>query len=245
MNEQKENPHQTREFLLRWAPIVLSAAAGICSVVVFFLYGSTHKELTNIGLRIENELRPREFENNLKLTLYKEVKEAVGHKDTSLHKVTLLVVNEMLEHDSVFREKLINILLQSATSPQSLLATQQRLDEFNASDTLPSTERITVDVFYLEDSESRSKPRAEAVRTLLQTRYPDYTVRVRLLPTSINVRSGYRIDRNQIRHDAHEQQLATDILNTLKEGRILQHEPVLKRVKNNTYNYISVFVKDN
>ena len=49
----------------------------------YFIYEKKTIELNDNYLRIENELRPREFDNNLKLTLYKEVKDAIT-KNTRL-----------------------------------------------------------------------------------------------------------------------------------------------------------------
>ena len=93
----------------------------------YFIYEKKTIELNDNYLRIENELRPREFDNNLKLTLYKEVKDAITKKDSTIQQATLIMVNNMLDYDSIFREKLINVLLQS-TNSSKLIETQKKID---------------------------------------------------------------------------------------------------------------------
>lgn len=73
-------------------------------------------ELNNLSKKIENELRVKEFDNNLKMTIYGEVKEAIQQKDTALQNATLIVINEMLKDDSAFREKLKTVMFASSNS---------------------------------------------------------------------------------------------------------------------------------
>jgi len=225
--------------------IIAGVVMGIFTLLNYLLYEKTNTELTN-NLKIENELRPREFENNLKLTLYKEVKEAIGQKDTTMQNATLLVVNEMLDRDSVFRGKLINILLQS-TNSRKLIETQQKLDVFQEGEVSIIPDKFTIDVFYLEDILKEAEPRADAVCSLIRSMYPKYIIRKRLLPKSINARIGYQIDFNQIRYDigTEEAQIAKNILSEIKNNEIFQKEqPILKGINNNTKNYLSIFIRN-
>ena len=61
-------------------------------------------------------MKEREFRNELKIQMYSEVKEAISKNDEKLKSVVLLMVNEMLADASLFREKLITILLASPTT---------------------------------------------------------------------------------------------------------------------------------
>ncbi|MDR1759301.1 MAG: hypothetical protein LBR60_02095 [Fibrobacter sp.] len=239
------------EMLLKLLPVICTVIAGAFSFFNYLFFdrinqelAKTNQELTNANLKIENELRPREFENNLKLTLYKEVKEAIGQRDTAMQNATLLVINEMLEEDSVFREKLISILLQSAGSSK-LIKTQQKLDDFQEEQAAIKPNKLTIDVFYPEDSEN-AESRADSVCSVLRSKYPDFTVRKRLLPRVINAKVGFRMNFNQIRYSTAEKQIAEDILTDMRNLSVFDSDlPKLVSVKNKMRNYLSIFVGSN
>jgi len=234
-----------REFALKWVPIIFTGITVVLTLVNYFLYDRANRELTNAKLQIENELRPREFENNLRLTLYKEAKEAIGQKDTSMQKVALLVINEMLKDDSVFRERLITILLQS-TNSQKLIETQQKLDVFHQEEQIIiKSDQFTIDVFYLEDELKETEQRAEAIYSVLSSKYPTYTIRKRLLPQSINARTGYRIENNQIRYNTKDEPIVTKVLKEIQSSGISSLEQYeLDTVRSNRKNYMSIFVRN-
>ena len=202
------------------------------------------KNLKNLQTQIDNELRKKEFENNLKLTIYKEVKEAIEQKDSSLQKATLIVINEMLKEDSIFREKLKTVLF-SSTNSKKLIAVQQKIDQFSVEQTDTPVKGFKIDVFYLDDIPGEAKPRAEQIVALLHGRYPNYIVRLRLLPKEVNAQSGYRIDANQIRFEASESPIANDLLKYITEEKIFKKEqPQMLMTTYKTPNYISIFVRN-
>lgn len=62
MSEKKFTSEDAR----KWVPIVFSAISGLCTIGVFVFYDATlkdlettQKELANINLKIDNELRTR------------------------------------------------------------------------------------------------------------------------------------------------------------------------------------------
>jgi hypothetical protein len=234
-----------KEFALKWVPIFFTSITVVLTLVNYIFYDRANKELTNAKLQIENELRPREFENNLKLTLYKEKKEAIGQKDTTMQKVTLLVINEMLKEDSVFREKLITILLQS-TNSQQLIETQQKLDVFQQEEQIRmKPDKFTIDVFYLEGKLKETEQRADDIYSVLVSKHPTYTIRKRLLPQSINARTGYRIENNQIHYNAKDGLIVSKILNEIQSSGIsLLEQYELDTVRSNRENYMSIFVRN-
>lgn len=202
------------------------------------------KKLENLQTQIENEIRQKEFNNNLKLTIYKEVKDAISQKDTVLQNATLIVVNEMLKDDSVFREKLKTVLFASTNSTK-LIKVQQKIDNFEVEEKLTRGKEFKIDVFYLEAIPEEAKPRAKKIVEILKKKYPKYTVRQRLLPKEINAQSEFRIDANQIRYELNESQIANDILNTIKEENVFKIEqPKMYLTTFHTPNYISVFVRN-
>jgi hypothetical protein len=226
-----------KNFASVWLPSIFTIVSGVFALMNYVFYDRTNRELTNARLRIENELREREFENNLKLTLYKEVKEAIGQKDTAMQSATLLVVNEMLSDDTVFRKKLINILLQNAVSPE--LA---KLNVYAGEES--ATTPYTIDVFYAEDTRKETESRATALCSLLDTKYPRYTIRKRLLPRSVNARY-YRVSGNQIRFGDDEKQLADEIYAEIqKNGIFPKEQPRLIEMKNSTPCYIGIFIRN-
>ncbi len=203
------------------------------------------KNLNNLKIQIDNQLRQKEFDNNLKMTIYQEVKEAIKQKDDStLQNATLIVINEMLKDDSLFKEKLKTVLFAS-TNSKKLIATQQKIDQFSVEQTSTPVNGFRIDVFYLDNILAEAKPRAEKIQALLQKKYPTYKVRLRLLPREINAQNGYRVDANQIRFEPGEKQIANDVLKTIgAEGIFQKEQPIPHLTSNSTPNYISIFVRN-
>ena len=202
------------------------------------------KNLKNLQTQMDNELRKKEFENNLKLTIYKEVKDAIEARDSSLQKATLIVVNEMLKEDTLFREKLKTVLF-SSTNSKKLIAVQQKIDQFSVEQVSAPSNGFKIDVFYLDDIIGEAKPRAEQIVSLLHVKYPNYIIRPRLLPKEINAQSGYRIDANQIRFESSERQIAYEVLKIIGEDKIFRKEqPQMIMTGYKTPNYISIFVRN-
>lgn len=202
------------------------------------------KNLKNLQTQMDNELHKKEFENNLKLTIYKEVKDAIEQRDSSLQKATLIVVNEMLKEDTIFREKLKTVLF-STTNSKKLIAVQQKIDQFAVEQTTTTVNGFKIDVFYLDDIIGEAKPIAEQIVSLLHVKYPNYIIRLRLLPKEINAQDGYRIDANQIRFESSERVIANEVLKIIGDKKIfIKEQPQLIMTNYRTPNYISVFVRN-
>ena len=206
-----------------------------------------HLEIQSAGLN--NLIRKKEFDNNLKFKIYEEVKDAVVHNDPQKQNVVVLIVNEMLADDSVFKTKLTNILLGSpnlASSVKTNIVETQKVEaSFITTDAVKNKTGFTIDIFYLEDIISEAKPRAEKIEVLLKQKYPSYTIRLRLLPRSINAKSGYAISRNEIRYENKEQPIVEEILSAIVDSNVFQLEqPYLHRIRYHTNNYISLFVRN-
>ena len=207
-------------------------------------------ELENLSKKIENELRVKEFDNNLKMTIYSEVKEAIQKKDTALQNATLIVINEMLKEDSAFREKLKTVLFATSNS-QKLIEVQQKIDQFSTEQ--KAVEKVSnttgdfkIDVFYLDEIVNEARPRAEKIVKLIRSAYPEIKVRLRLLPKEVNARSGFRISGNQIRYEPEESDMANEVLKLIERNDVFELEkPEL--VQLNAYkspDYISIFIRN-
>lgn len=213
--------------------------------------------LENQSTALESDLRKREFGNSLKFRLYEEVRNAITGREPKIQDAVVLIINEMLADDSVYRAKLSNILLSSqntdAAVKTSIVQTQKLEYTFVAEQTQtlatlnrPENEdKFTIDVFYLEDVKQEAKPRAEKIVTLLDTKYPQHTVRLRMLPKIINARSGYGIGSNQVRYEPGEKKLAEEVIDYITSEKIFPREQLTGHpVKSKTTHYISVFVRN-
>ena len=202
------------------------------------------RTLANLQTQVNTELRQKEFDNNLKLTIYKEVKDAIENKDSAIQNATLIVVNEMLKDDTLFREKLKTVLFASSNSGK-LIATQQKIDQFTAEQKSTPDDGFRIDVFYLDDNLGQLKNKAEQVVALLKNINPKYVIRLRLLPKEINAQSGYRVFTNQIRYESKESQIANAVFNAIVENKILKSEQFQLHITSYpTLNYISIFVSN-
>jgi len=200
--------------------------------------------LNNIQTQLDIKLKKQEFENKLKLTLYEEVKDAIVKDNPMIQGATLLIINEMLKEDSTFREKLKTILFASSNS-KDLIAIQEKIDMFSSEQNEMLQNAFKIDVFYLEDISKESMQKAKIIVSSLKAKYPQYKIRLRLLPKEVNAQIGYRISSNQIRFEPNESNIAKDVLKLISENRILVSElPKLYKVNNKTPGYISVFVKN-
>ncbi|MDH5484546.1 MAG: hypothetical protein OEY43_04845 [Gammaproteobacteria bacterium] len=209
-------------------------------------------EIKNAVDRIDSELREREFSNALKIQMYQEVKAAISQNDPKLQNAVLLLVNELLADDPLFKDKLITVLLASPNTNEIVIKEQKAIEvknrEYLDKEVSKSvTERVTIDVFYLEDIMNEARPRAQAIVNVLSSEYPDYRIRLRLLPRAVNARSGYRIDENQIRFEQAEKALAIRLAALIKDKNIFQLEQLRLNEINPqkaTPNYISMFVRN-
>ncbi len=102
-----------------------------------------------------------------------------------------------------------------------------------------------IEVFYLQNVVSESRPRAEKIVTLLKQQFPESRVFIVPLTFEQNDRPGYRIDANQIRCERSELDFAKDVLHVINAGKVFEKEqPIIHFTTNITINYISIFVRN-
>ena len=218
---------------------------------------TTQSKLEIQSIALNNVIKKKEFESNLKFKIYDEVKDAVVKKDKQLQDVVVIIVNEMLADDSAFRSKMNKLLLGSpytdVTVKTEIIKTQVAETEFaKKTATLADNQgyrsgQLTIDVFYLEDILQESLPRTDRVIEALKAKYPDARIRKRLLPRSINAQSGYLINSNQIRFKEPQKPLALEIQALIAEKKIFQLEQLqlqLVMANMSASNYLSIFVRN-
>lgn len=252
-DEDKNVPH----WLLQTKNIILIIIAILTAINT--LYTQRIKDDLYVATQeIETKIKQRQFENELRFKIFDEVKTAVtsNQSDTNLQKMVSIIMEEMLQEDTAFREKMVNVLLSSnigKSVKQDIVKaerfnTDQIAIKANQKDVSSTQPKYIIDVFYLDDVLSEAEPLAGRVKSLLETKYkPEdgYTIRLRLLPRTVNRKIGYMVDDNQVRYESSELALATDIMNTINNTNILDQKKVrMKTVSNRTPNYVSVFIRN-
>jgi hypothetical protein len=208
---------------------------------------STSKVIDNIKNSVETDLRQKDFKNQLKLKLYEEVKFAVNNKSDKNDELVALMVNSMIDStEKDFKENLLALLKSKDSKVLDTLAVKNLTFTKDQKMNLDSS-KMKIDVFYLEDVYQESQSRAAKIFQILTHKYPGYIIRLRLLPKTINVQQGYRIDSNQIRFEkgTHEEALSKSIVKLITNEKIFSLEQLQEHtVKNKTPNYISLFVRN-
>jgi len=154
----------------------------------------------------------------------------------------------MVEDDG-FRDALLKALVSSSNTneelkeelnknlqQQTIFISEQRTLEKE----IPNTDKIRVDIFYLEETEQKHNSKAKAEK-ILQSINPDkYSVRLRILPKLTNAKRAYSIYNNQIRYESNEESIAQDLKNSV-EG-VWETTFLLYKVRSKTPDYLSIFV---
>jgi len=204
---------------------IITAIYGFIFTIHFNQLKTQESKLNQIQSSVNTKIQEKSFINNLRLTLYQEVKQSMKSNDTNQQKITLLLVDELLKEDSNFRNKLVTLVLSHSKSP-TLIRDQQEYDNFNETEGQVIGKWI-ISVFWLEDIPSESKPRAEQIANLIRTKYPKVTVKVRRLSKMVNSKEGYRIGQNIIRAESHETKFANDISKLINSTNILPMEKII------------------
>jgi hypothetical protein len=234
-----------------------------------YVSNATNNKLDAESKKLENLIKQKEFENELRFKIFDEVKTAISQKDSFLQEAVKVMIEAVLVEDSDFQERMRTVLLASRYTVASVKNDIQKSDNFrktqdtiyqnlltlnkanvnhgddNNPKAISSARKYIIDVFYLEDLIQESKIRAEKVAGLLNENYPDFKVNLRLLPRTINASPNFRIESNQIRFDGSEKDIAAKIKQQIDLKKIFCLEPPeLHQIKKETPNYISIFVRN-
>jgi hypothetical protein len=230
----------------KWVTPIVAMITAIYGMVFGFYFNKINlqeKKLKQVETSLNTKLREKEFINNLRLTLYQEVKQSMKTQDTNQQKITLLLIDELLKEDTSFRDKLVTLVLSHTTSA-TLIKEQNEFMTFNENEKQIQG-RWNISVFWLEDIPEESKPRAEKIATLIKEKYPNTNVNVRKLSKMINSKSGYRISQNLVRAEKSEYRFATDIINLVNRTNILENEKlILTNSNTNSFQNFSIFIRN-
>lgn len=222
---------------------IVTAIYGFIFTVHFNQLKTQESKLSQLQTSMNTKLQEKGFINNLRLTLYQEVKQSMKTNDTNQQKITLLLVDELLKEDTTFRNKLITLVLAHSNSP-SLVKEQEEFMNFKEVET-PIQGKWNVTVFWLEDIPQEAQPRAERVAQLIRQKYPTVHVKVRKLSKMVNSKEGYRISQNLIRAEQSEWKFATDVAKLINSSDILPMEKILigKSITKSHQNF-SIFIRN-
>mgnify|MGYP003349570165 CR=1 FL=1 len=222
---------------------IVTTVYGFIFTIHFNQLKTQESKLNQIQTSVNTNLQEKGFVNNLRLTLYQEVKQSMKTNDTNQQKITLLLVDELLSEDTNFRNKLVTLVLSHSNSP-TLVKQQQEYMDFDE-DEEPSNGKWTISVFWLEDIPTESSVRAEKVAKLIREKYPQVNVKVRRLPKIVNSKDGYRITQNLIRAEKSEMKFAKTIANLINSTDILPSEKirVVNSITKSNQNF-SIFIRN-
>lgn len=230
----------------KWVTPIVAIITAIYGMVFGFYFNKMdlqEKKLKQVETSLNTKLREKEFINNLRLTLYQEVKQSMKSQDTNQQKVTLLLIDELLKEDTSFRDKLVTLVLSHTKSP-TLVKEQEEYMTFNEVEQSIKG-RWNISIFWLEDIPSESQPRAIKIADLIRKRYPTINVRVRKLSKMVNSKSGYRISQNLVRAEQSESKLASDIIKLVNNSGILENEKlILTNSSTKSFQNFSIFVRN-
>lgn len=222
---------------------IVTTVYGFIFTVHFNQLKTQESKLNQIQTSMNTKLQEKGFVNNLRLTLYQEVKQSMKTNDTNQQKITLLLVDELLKEDTNFRDKLVTLVLSHSKSP-SLIKDQQEYDNFKEVEHT-NTGKWTISVFWLEDIVSESVPRANKVADLIKQKYPTVNVKVRKLSKMVNSKEGYRISQNIVRAEDSEMKFAKDIAKLINSTDILPLEKlVIQKSITKTNQNFSIFIRN-
>ena len=218
----------------KWVTPIITIITAIYGMVFTFYFNKIdvqEKKLKQIETEVNTKIREKEFINNLRLTLYQEVKQSMKTNDTNQQKITLLLIDELLKEDVGFRDKLITLVLAHSNSPM-LVKEQKEFMNFSEMESMKSG-MWNINVYWLEDIPSESQPRAEKIAKLIQEKYPNVNVKLKKMSKLVNSKNGYRISQNMVRAENSEIRFATDIMNLVNQTNVLEKEKLIL-VKSNT-----------
>jgi len=213
-------------------------------------------ELDLMIKKTREEREERESNQNFNLRIYdivtKSLEEADPKKQEAASAFVIVMVDEPL------RSSLLNVLKQGAApavkEKVGYIIAQEKKYQSDVATTPQKKGEVTpsynwgewdFDIFWCSTSGDAAKQQAEVIGEQLLAEGSRGRVRIRELPESINVRSGYQIEGYTIRRNSNEKETA-DALGTLAEKALAQkgvHKKFSQSLTTqNTPWYISAFV---
>lgn len=203
--------------------------------------------MEKLSTEVHLQMDQKKFSNEQLFQLYREIKESVNNKDCDQQLLLTMIVDQVMADNLSLRDSLRNFVVKKDPncSAAKYIKIERAIEAEFETEQKTVTGKYTIDVFYLDEIPREAQPRAKQVAALLRKMYPDYTIRMRLLPKAVNARREYRIDSNQIRYESGESNLAKTIYDAIVKEKIFRLEqPQLNISGYHTPNYINIFVRN-
>jgi hypothetical protein len=206
----------------------------------------TQKEFQNTADQIKLQIEQKKFSNEQLFQLYREVKEAINQKDCDQQLLLTMIVDQVMADNIVLRDSLRHYVSKRNPDCKAARYIKKEVEaerKFKIEQQV-ILKKFTIDIFFLDEMGDESKVKAQKISTYLEEKFTDYKVRLRMLPTSVNARSGYHITSNEIRYEKSESGVAKACVDAIKASGIFAEEPKLRSIAYHTPNYISVFIRN-
>jgi hypothetical protein len=262
MNEEKGEKKGNSIF--KWVPVFQNIILGLIAIAAGYnsyqnekIKSSLQNQLTQVEINKESveklssevhlQIDQKRFSNEQLFQLYREIKESVNQKDCDQQLLLAMIVDQVMADNISLRDSLRNFVIKkdpNCNAAQYIKKEKSVEATFEIEQKQPAT-KFTIDVFYLDEILGEAKPRADKIITLLRNMYPDYNIRLRLLPKAVNARNNFKVESNQIRFESSESSIAKSVYDAIVKNKIFRMEqPELNRISSHTLNYISIFVRN-
>jgi hypothetical protein len=258
MEQKKENS------IVKWAPVFQNIILGLIAIVTGYnscqnekIKSSLQNQLTQVEINkssveklsteVHLQIDQKKFSNEQLFQLYREIKESVNQKDCDQQLLLTMIVDQVMADNISLRDSLRNFVVKKDPNctAAKYITKEKKVEAKFEIEQKATAVSFTIDVFYLDEIPDEAKPRADQIVALLKNLYPDYNIRLRLLPKAVNARSGYKIESNQIRFESSENQIAKAAYDAIIKNKIFRIEqPQLNMISYHTPNYISIFVRN-
>ena len=210
-----------------------------------------HSAQTAIAALTEQRLE-RESSRELNFRLYEAVKGSLENQNRRQQEVARALVVAMADDD--LRDPLLRVLGEEAqpdvkqavrtliVNESQFRVDQREVDQRALAPASAAPTEWIYDIFWCESAGRAGRELAERLRARLQSAHLG-TVRLRMLPESVNMRPGYQVSEFEIRYDADETSQAEKLARLLDPGlpaggHFLQRPTSGRR----TPHYLSVFL---
>jgi hypothetical protein len=251
---QQEHDMKNKVTVMTWIGAVASLLTLVCIVVLLLHLFRIEKELAAQKVTLECAQQERATMQTFSEKVYQTVVSALETRDSTQQEIARALVTAM--NDDPVRDQLLNVMNESRLTVASVkrrishVLTVENTFEYEESE----ASRITVpkdskdwknwnyDIFFLEERRSDSLLSQAIVRKMVDNGYKG-RIRVRMMPNSVNSRTGYRVSVPEVRYNTWEKRGAEEVKTLLDNfGPAKEVVFSLRTVTMNTPNYISIFV---
>jgi hypothetical protein len=244
---------QNRIPILQWIGALTSLVTIVLLALVLVKSSRTEQKLESQIARLEEARVEQVRMQSQSEKIYQTVISALETRDSTRQEIARLLVTAM--NDDPSRRQLLDLMnasdltagsvkkrIRHVITIENTFETEEAEVPQTAAGTIDNGKKWNYDIFFLEERRPDSLLAAAIRARMIRDGYGG-RLRVRMLPASVNMRSGYQVAAPEIRCNTWEQREAEQV------KQLLDGFPVaadlnftLHTIAMNTPNYISVFV---